>query len=60
MRILLVSDKENEYFWDYFNPERFKGVELIISCGDMQASIRKYGTKKQYIFNLVIYPCKIR
>jgi len=38
MRILLVSDKENEYFWDYFNPERFKGVELIISCGDLQAS----------------------
>lgn len=38
MKILLVSDKENEYIWDYFNPERFKGVELIISCGDLQAS----------------------
>jgi len=38
MKILLVSDIENEYIWDHFEPERFKDIELIISCGDLQAS----------------------
>ena len=38
MRILLVADKENDFIWDHFDPERFKGVELIISCGDLQPS----------------------
>lgn len=38
MKILLVADKENDFIWDHFDPERFKGVELIVSCGDLQAS----------------------
>ena len=38
MKILLVSDKENDYIWDHFDPERFKDIELIISCGDLQPS----------------------
>ncbi len=38
MKILLVSDKENDFIWDHFDPERFKDVELIISCGDLQSS----------------------
>ncbi|NLY19632.1 MAG: metallophosphoesterase, partial [Clostridiaceae bacterium] len=38
MKILLVADVENEYIWDHFDPERFKDIELIISCGDLQAS----------------------
>lgn len=37
MKILLVSDHEESYIWDYFDPERFKGVELILSCGDLKA-----------------------
>lgn len=37
MKILLVSDKEESYIWDYFDRERFKGVELILSCGDLKA-----------------------
>lgn len=36
MKVLLVSDKENDYIWDHFDPQRFKDIELIISCGDMQ------------------------
>ena len=36
MKILLVSDKENDHIWDHFDPQRFKDVDLIISCGDMQ------------------------
>lgn len=37
MKILLVSDREEPYIWDYFNPERFKDVELVLSCGDLKA-----------------------
>lgn len=37
MRILLVADKEVSYIWDYFDRERFKGIDLIISCGDLKA-----------------------
>ena len=37
MKILLVSDKEESYIWDYFDRERFRDVELILSCGDLQA-----------------------
>ncbi len=37
MRILLVSDEESKYIWDFFDKERFRGVELIISCGDLDA-----------------------
>lgn len=38
MKILLVADTESKYIWDYFDPERFKDIELIISCGDLQPS----------------------
>ena len=38
MKILLVSDEESKYIWDFFDKERFRGVELIISCGDLDAN----------------------
>ncbi|CCJ33104.1 MULTISPECIES: metallophosphoesterase family protein [Caloramator] len=37
MKILLLSDVESKYIWDYFNPERFKDIELVISCGDLKS-----------------------
>lgn len=37
MKILLVSDEETSYLWDYFQPEKFKDIDLIISCGDLKA-----------------------
>lgn len=37
MRILLVSDVENEYIWDHFDAERFDGIDLVISCGDLKS-----------------------
>ena len=37
MKILLVSDQEEPYIWDYFDRERFKDIELVLSCGDLQA-----------------------
>ena len=37
MRILLVSDEESPYYWDYFQRGRLDGVDLILSCGDLKA-----------------------
>ncbi|GBG07614.1 metallophosphoesterase [Paenibacillus agaridevorans] len=37
MKILIVSDEESKYIWDHFDPSRFKGIELILSCGDLKA-----------------------
>src|SRR5689334_4887309 len=37
MKLLLVSDKEDKYIWDHFDPERFKDIDFIISCGDLKA-----------------------
>lgn len=36
MKILLVSDVESKYIWDYFDYKRFKDIDLIISCGDLK------------------------
>jgi Icc-related predicted phosphoesterase len=37
MRILAVADFESRYIWDYFDPTVFKGVDMIISCGDLKS-----------------------
>ncbi|MNW57895.1 Calcineurin-like phosphoesterase superfamily domain protein [compost metagenome] len=37
MRILVVSDEESKYIWDHFEPEKFKDINLVISCGDLKA-----------------------
>lgn len=37
MKLLLISDKESEYLWDYYQPGRLDGVDLILSCGDLHA-----------------------
>ncbi|NBD25399.1 metallophosphoesterase family protein [Paenibacillus glycinis] len=42
MKILVVSDEESTYIWDYFDRERFRDVELIISCGDLKAEYLSY------------------
>ena len=36
MKILVVSDCESRYLWDYFTPDKMDGVDLILSCGDVK------------------------
>lgn len=36
MKILLVSDREDPYIWDHFDRERFAGIDLVISSGDLK------------------------
>lgn len=36
MRILAIADKESPYYWDYFEKSKLEGIDLIISCGDLE------------------------
>lgn len=36
MKILIVSDEESKYYWDYYQPDRLKEIDLILSCGDLK------------------------
>ena len=38
MKILLLSDEESRYLWDYYRPGMLKGYDLILSAGDLKAS----------------------
>ncbi len=35
MKILAVSDYESPYLWDYYEPGRLDGIDLILSAGDL-------------------------
>lgn len=35
MKILVISDIEAPALWDYFHPSRLDGIDLILSCGDL-------------------------
>ncbi len=37
LNVLLISDQESKFIWDYFDRDFFRDVELIISCGDLKA-----------------------
>ena len=37
MKLLLLSDVESKYLWDYYQPGRLDGIDLILSCGDLNA-----------------------
>lgn len=36
MRILVIADEESRYLWDFFEKEKLEGIDLIISCGDLE------------------------
>lgn len=44
MKILLLSDIESDYFWDYFDPEVFADTDFIISAGDLKSSYLSFLT----------------
>ena len=37
MKLLLLSDKESPYLWDYYQPGRLSDFDLMLSCGDLSA-----------------------
>ena len=42
MKILLVSDEECAFLWDYYQPGRLDGIDLIISCGDLKPEYLRF------------------
>ena len=42
MRILVIGDKESQYYWDFYKKEKFDGIDLIISCGDLDANYLEF------------------
>jgi Icc-related predicted phosphoesterase len=35
MHILAVADRRHKALYDYFDPDRWKDVDLVLSCGDL-------------------------
>jgi hypothetical protein len=35
MKLMLIADEEADLLWDRFSRERLQGVEMILSCGDL-------------------------
>lgn len=44
MRILFISDEESKSYWDFFKKETFDGIDLIVSCGDLDADYLSFLT----------------
>ena len=44
MRIQFMSDEENKEYWDFFRREAFAGIDVIVSCGDLNAEYLSYLT----------------
>ena len=42
MKILLISDEECEFLWDYYRPGMLDGIDLIISCGDLKPEYLRF------------------
>jgi len=36
MKILVLSDVESKYLWDFYEKSKLEGLDLIISCGDLK------------------------
>ncbi len=37
MKILVLADHKSKFLYDFYEPERVKDIDLIISCGDLPA-----------------------
>ena len=37
MNIMILTDHESKLLYDYYEPERMKNIDLIISCGDLSS-----------------------
>ena len=35
MKILAIADEESKYLWDFYEKGKLDGIDLIISCGDL-------------------------
>lgn len=38
MKILVLADQKSKYLYDFYEPDKLKDIDLIISCGDLAPS----------------------
>ena len=38
MNILVLADQKSKYLYDFYEPDKLKDIDLIISCGDLPAN----------------------
>lgn len=38
MKILVLADHESKSLYDFYEPEKLQGIDLILSCGDLRAN----------------------
>jgi len=38
LKLLLISDEEDRYLWDWYRPGNLDGVDMILSAGDLKAN----------------------
>ena len=44
MKILVIADVESPYYWDFYSEDKLKGIDLIISCGDLNPNYLSFLT----------------
>ena len=42
MKILVLADQKSKYLYDFYEPDKLKDIDLIISCGDLPANYLSY------------------
>ena len=42
MKLLAVADEECKALWDYYSPDKFQDVEMILACGDLNRHYLEY------------------
>lgn len=42
MKILAIADEESAYYWDFYEKGKLEGIDLIISCGDLEPSYLEF------------------
>ncbi len=42
MKILVLADEVSKSLYEYFDPEKVKGVELVLACGDLKREYLEY------------------
>ncbi len=55
MRILAIADEESAYLWDYYEKSKLEGIDLIISCGDLDPNYLSFLTTMSSIPVLYVH-----
>ena len=50
MKILAIADEESKYLWDYYEKSKLEGIDLIISCGDLDPTYLSFLVTLSYRF----------